>query len=68
MKQSEFVLKSLVTRLNGLLNGRHIDELDEYEYTLYQDRCFAIKLIADTFGYKIITKDLDGSYIFSYER
>lgn len=64
MKKSEYILKNLVTRLNGLVDGRHIDELDEMEYTLYKDRCFAIDLIAKTYGYEIVRIDCAGKEVY----
>lgn len=66
MKKSEYIMKSLVTRLNGLINERHIDELDEYEYSLFEDRLYALRLIADVYGHEVLCQNRKGRYVFTF--
>lgn len=66
MKKSEYLMKSLVTRLNGLINGRHIDELDESEYSLFEDRLYALRLIANVYGHDLLCQNRNGRYVFTY--
>lgn len=66
MKKSEYLMTSLVTRLNELLNGRHIDELDDVEFAMFQDRIRTLRLIADLYEHELTCLNKDGRYEFSF--
>lgn len=53
MKKSEYLILSLVTRLNDIIDGRSLDSLDEYDYSLFRERLYSVAIVAQLCGFGI---------------